>query len=37
MDGTQPIVVEQLEALHALIEQAELWVKWEVRCEIGPN
>jgi hypothetical protein len=36
-DGTQPIVVERLEALLALIEQAEFWVKWEVRCEIGPE
>jgi hypothetical protein len=37
MSDTQPIVVEQLEALLALIEQAEFWVKWEVLCEIGPE
>ena len=37
MNDAQPIVVEHLEALLALIEQAEFWVKWEVRCEIGPE
>jgi len=37
MNDTQPIVVEELEALLALIEQADFWVKWVVRCEIGPE
>lgn len=37
MNDTQPIVVEQLVALLALIEQADFRVKWEVRCEIGPE
>jgi hypothetical protein len=37
MNDTRPIVIEQLETLLALIEQAEFWVKWEVRCELGPE
>lgn len=37
MNDIQPVVVEQLETLLALIEQADFWVKWEVRCQIGPE
>ena len=37
MNGIQPIVVDELETLLALIEQAVFLVQWEVRCEIGPE
>lgn len=37
MYDSRPIVVEQLETLLALIEQADFWVNGEVRCEIGPE
>jgi hypothetical protein len=37
MNETQPIFVENLELLLALIEQAKFWVEWQVRCDLGPE
>lgn len=37
MSDTEPIVVDDLATLFALIQSCKCWVSWEVRCDIGPE
>jgi hypothetical protein len=37
MSDTEPILVDDFATLFALIQSSDFWVKWEVRCDIGPE
>lgn len=37
MQQADPITVDNLATLFRHLKQSELWVKWEVLCDIGPE
>jgi hypothetical protein len=37
MQQPDPIIIDNFAMLLRHLEKSEFWVKWEVRCEIGPD